>query len=47
VLGAGVGEFDQVPPPVLGRAPAFDELLGFKLVEQPDDVRPVYLQGGG
>jgi hypothetical protein len=29
LLRAGIDEFDQVPAPVLGRAPPFDELLGF------------------
>jgi hypothetical protein len=42
------GRADHVPPPpILGRAPPFDQVLGFQVVEQPDEVRPVHFEGGG
>ncbi|MEA2651808.1 MAG: hypothetical protein QOI85_1529 [Chloroflexota bacterium] len=46
LLGACVSELDHVPPPVLRRAPPFDQIHGLKLVEEPDDVRPVNLECG-
>jgi FMN-dependent NADH-azoreductase len=35
-----------VSAPILGRSPPFDQVVGFQVVEQPDDVRRIHVESG-